>query len=64
MKDKLYETIVDVVYEHLADWGCIARIDQWEDQKNKPLRELLNELCDPLIEELYKEISNLEGEEK
>lgn len=53
--DDLHEIIVDAVYGQLADWGTSAKVVR-VGNPDKPLRVLLNEQCDPLIEELYRRV--------
>ena len=55
------ETIADLiagtVYGRLAQWGTTARVSLWDGRQNVPLREVLDSQCDPLIEELCRDLA-------
>lgn len=64
MNEELEDIIIKVVQDHLADWGTTAKIDEWDNQKNFPLRTAMNDLCGPLIDQLCKEIDEYFKKEK
>lgn len=63
MYEDLHDLICSVVQDHLAEWGTTAKV-VGHGEEEMPLRDLLNGLCSPLINELHEEVSNFYKEKE
>lgn len=59
MTDKLHDIISEAVCDILAEWGTTAKVNDWDNRENVPLREVMNQQCGPLIDRLIADLSPL-----
>jgi len=52
--DELHDLINECVCDALAEWGTTSKVDNYHNEQNVPLRDVLNEQCGPLIDDLYE----------
>lgn len=60
--EELHDLINEEVCDELAEWGTTAKVSKYDNKENVPLRCVLNERCQPLMDKLYKRALSFLGE--